>query len=110
MDIDVNFQGRSLPIKVADPYRMDTRDVVHRITTFLDGETAADDGLALEQLLPQMVRGVAGCEGGCPADARWLVRRGFGDYQLNYIDGGILTAKRELTPDSFLEIKIFPEF
>jgi hypothetical protein len=68
------------------------------------------DGLALEELLPRMVRGVAGCESGCPANAKSLVRSGFRDYRLEYIDGGILTAARDVAPGERLEIKIFPEF
>jgi hypothetical protein len=57
-----------------------------------------------------MVRGVAGCEGGCPSNARSLVRAGFRDYHLDYVEGGILTAAREVAPGERLVIKIFPEF
>ena len=110
MDIDVHFMGRSLPIKVSDPHHMDTGQVVGDIVTFLNGDAGGTDTLHLEELLPRMVRGVAGCEGGCPSNAKGLVRAGFLDYHLDYVEGGILTAAREVAPGQRLEIKIFPEF
>ena len=110
MDIDVHFMGRTLPIKLNDPHRMDTAAVVGDIAAFLNGDAGATDNLDLGELLPRMVRGVAGCEGGCPSNAKGLVRAGFRDYHLDYVEGGILTAARELGPGKRLEIKIFPEF
>jgi len=110
MEIDVHFMGRSLPIKVTDPHHMDTGRVVNEIVTFLNGDAGGTDNLRLEDLLPRMVRGVAGCEGGCPSNAKGLVRAGFLDYHLDYVEGGILTATREVAPGNRLEIKIFPEF
>ena len=47
---------------------------------------------------------------GCPADAKHLVRSGFRDYELAYVEGGILTARRELAPGEPLEIRLFPDF
>ena len=110
MDIDVHFMGNTLPIKVKDPHRMDTAAVVGDIAAFLNGDAGATDNLYLHDLLPRMVRGVVGCEGGCPSNAKGLVRAGFRDYHLDYVEGGILTAAREVAPGRRLEIKIFPEF
>jgi len=110
MDIDVHFMGRTLPIKLSDPHRMDTPAVVGEIEAFLNGDAGNADAMHLAELLPRMVRGVAGCEGGCPSNAKGLVRAGFHDYHLDYVEGGILTATREVAPGQRLEIKIFPEF
>ncbi len=57
-----------------------------------------------------MVRGIAGCEAGCPADAKGFVSRGFRDFTLEYIEGGILSAKAATRNGKTLHIRIFPEF
>ena len=57
-----------------------------------------------------MIKGVAGCEGGCQEDKKNLVRQGFGDFTLSYVEGGILTAACKLSNGTPLEVKIFPEF
>lgn len=110
MEIDVSLAGDSLPINVENPHKMDTESVVSRIGEFLRQKGVSHEKLALTELLPKMVRGIAGCEGGCPANAQSLVRKGFRDYRLEYIEGGILTAKYEVSPGTSLEIKMFPEF
>ncbi|PIQ05102.1 MAG: hypothetical protein COW73_06510, partial [Nitrospirae bacterium CG18_big_fil_WC_8_21_14_2_50_70_55] len=108
MEFDVHFQGRSLPLKVDDPFRLDSARFAERIHAFLAEAVQQVEELHLAELLPRMVRGVAGCEAGCPADAKHLVRLGFRDYQLAYIDGGILTARRDLALGEPLEIRLFP--
>ena len=110
MDIDVSLAGDSLPINVENPHHMDTESVVGRIGEFLQERGVPHGDLALAELLPKMVKGIAGCEGGCPANAQSLVRKGFGKYHLEYIEGGILTAKYEVSPGRSLEIKMFPDF
>ncbi|RMF81484.1 MAG: hypothetical protein D6739_09200 [Nitrospirae bacterium] len=110
MEFDIRFQGRSLPLKVEDPYRFDAQQLAEEVHTFLDGAAREAGELHLAELLPRMVRGVAGCEAGCPADAKHLVRTGFRDYELAYVDGGILTARRDLAPGAPLEIRLFPDF
>jgi hypothetical protein len=64
----------------------------------------------IKGLLPKMVRGIAGCEGGCPANALELVSSGFKNFDLAYIEGGILTAKAELENGKTLNLKMFPDF
>jgi len=110
MELDVHFKGRSLPLKVEDPFRLDPVAFAERIHAFLDGAAHKVGELHLAELLPRMVRGVAGCEAGCPADAKHLVRLGFRDYQLAYVEGGILTARRDLGAGEALEIRLFPDF
>lgn len=110
MDIDVELNGDSLPIQVENPFGMDTEEVVRRISEFLEPRGVQPDGLRLPELLPRMVRGIAGCEQGCPADAQRLVHEGFHRYSLQYVEGGILKASLEVFDGKRLEIRMFPEF
>jgi len=110
MDIDITYNGESLPIQLDNPYQMDTEKVVSRIAAFLKPLGAETDTLKLNELLPRMVRGIVGCERGCPADAQSFVRTGFHDYRLEDVEGGILTAFRDMEVGSRLEIRMFPEF
>ncbi|KJR43992.1 hypothetical protein MCHI_000109 [Candidatus Magnetoovum chiemensis] len=64
----------------------------------------------IESLMQKMIKGVAGCEHGCPADAKSLVYTGFKDYKLTYTDGGILSASCVLKNNETMDIKIFPGF
>ncbi len=110
MDLDVSINKESLNINIENPHRFDVTQVTGRILDF--GKKLGVDltPLQIEKLIPRMVRGVAGCEGGCPADAKSLVREGFGDFDIAYVEGGILTAQQSLGNGTKLEVKIFPEF
>jgi hypothetical protein len=110
MDINVSIGNESLTIKVENPHRFNVSRVIGSIVDF--GLKFGIDlaGLKIERLIPRMIRGVAGCEGGCPADAKNLVRQGFGDFRLSYIEGGILSAVCTLENGKPLNLKIFPEF
>jgi len=110
MDIDVSFDGRLLPISVADPHHMDMETVLGEIRDHFSDTDLAVQSLGLADLLPRMVKGIAGCENGCPANAQALVRAGFGEYRLAYVEGGILTASYEVQEGKSFEIKMFPEF
>lgn len=110
MDIDVDVNGDSLPIRVDEPFHMDVDGVVQRIAEFLEPKGFTLEALRLKELLPRMVRGIVGCEKGCPADAQSFVRKGFHDYRLEYIEGGILTAVREVAGSDRLVIRMFPDF
>ncbi len=57
-----------------------------------------------------MIKGVFGCEEGCPADAKRLVSEGYGGFDLEYIEGGILKAQYSLNGSDTLTIKVFPDF
>jgi hypothetical protein len=110
MDIDVSINGKSLPINIENPYRLDMSDILRTIVDF--GKEFGVDltPLEIEKLIPRMIRGVAGCEGGCPSDAKSLVREGFGDFKIEYVEGGILTAVQTLDNGMPLEVKVFPDF
>jgi len=110
MDIDVSIDGRSLSINIENPYRVDVKMLMSQIRDFARGLKADVEPLSIHALIPMMIRGVAGCEAGCPADAKSVVRTGFKGFHLEYIEGGILTARTTLKDGRPLQIKVFPEF
>lgn len=109
MELDVKMEKESLAIPIADPFSLDVEDVVKRVETFISANGVKPNGLDLRGLLPKMVRGIAGCEGGCPANAREFVAKGFAKFELSYIEGGILAAKA-VVGGKELNLKMFPDF
>jgi hypothetical protein len=57
-----------------------------------------------------MIRGIAGCERGCPANAQDLVSSGHKGFDMQYVEGGILTARIVTADGSVLSLKLFPDF
>ena len=57
-----------------------------------------------------MVKGIAGCEAGCPADAKSVATKGHRNFKLDYIEGGILSATAEIGQGKILSLKLFPDF
>jgi NH3-dependent NAD+ synthetase len=110
MDIDVSIDGKSLVINIENPYRVDVKDIMNKIKKFAKEMGVDIEALRIEALIPKMIKGVAGCEAGCPADAKSVVREGFKGFDLSYIEGGILTANTTLKGGRPLQIKVFPEF
>lgn len=110
MEIDIRVGSESLTITIENPYHFDLPGVAKKVSDF--GAKLGHDikELDIEKLIPRMIKGVAGCEGGCPSDAKSLVREGFINYDLSYIDGGIIKATRQLKNNTSFEIKVFPEF
>ncbi len=92
MDIDVRIDKESLNISIKNPYRFDLSQVTKNIIDFGNKFDVDFAPLEMEKLIPRMIKGVAGCEAGCPSDAKSLVRHGFGKFKLLYVEGGILTA------------------
>lgn len=110
MEIDISIGSESMTVNIGNPHKSDLAHVEKTIIDF--GMKFGIDLTALktERLVSRMVKGVAGCEGGCPADAKDIVRQGFGDFSLSYTEGGILSAVHILENGKHLNIKIFPEF
>lgn len=110
MDIDVKINSESMSISIDNPHRFDMAKHTGKILSF--GKKLGVDltPLEVDKLIPRMIRGVAGCEKGCPSDAKSLVQDGFGLFDLSYIEGGILTAVHNLENGHPLEVKIFPDF
>jgi hypothetical protein len=110
MDIDISVGNGSLSLNVENPHRFNVSDVMNDIVSLGNKEGVDFHRLDVEGLIPKMIRGVAGCEAGCPSNAHSVVREGFGDFKLEYIEGGILTATQPLENNKTLQIKIFPDF
>jgi hypothetical protein len=110
MDIDITIGNKSLTISLENAHRFDLARLMENVINFSAGTGADIKGLRIEKLIPRMIKGVAGCEGGCPSDAKSVVREGFGDFNLSYVEGGILKAEHPLDNGESLQIKIFPEF
>jgi hypothetical protein len=110
MDIDVNVDGKSLTLNIENPFRIDMDGIMSRIIEFGRSSGVDLSLCGIDELIPRMIKGVAGCEAGCPADARSVVREGFRNYRLSYVEGGILTAEDKLENGVPLVIKVFPEF
>lgn len=110
MELDIKVAGKSLSITIPDPFRLDMESIVGQLESFLSTQGAATTGLDFRGLLPKMVKGIAGCEGGCPADAQSFVSRGFTNFTLAYIEGGILQAQATTQNGKDLSLRMFPEF
>jgi len=110
MEFEVKLNGKSLSIPIENPFKIDIEATAKRIESFMTEAGSLSRGLDFNGLLPKMIRGVAGCENGCPADARKLVARGFSNFKLDYIEGGILLAECPTADGKSLVIKLFPDF
>ena len=110
MELDVRLDKDSLAIPITNPFQLDMDAIEGRIMSFLAERGQSGNGLDLRGLLPRMVRGIAGCEAGCPSDALGVVRRGDRKFKLEYIEGGIMTATTQVESGSTLSIKLFPDF
>ncbi len=109
MELEVSFGEESITLNVENPFRLDPEEIGWKIRHFAEEKGLSLEGLDIEGLLPRMVKGVYGCEEGCPADAKKLVTEGHTGFWLEYIEGGILKAVAEGTEPVF-SIKVFPEF
>ena len=110
MILDVVIDKNALSIEIADPFHLDLEEIVGKIDQFAASRGIAVSGAEVRGLIAAMVKGIAGCENGCPADAKGLVSRGFKDFQLQYIEGGILSARRLTGDGRFFYLKMFPDF
>ncbi len=110
MELVLRVGSASASLEIRDAYHPDLDAITARIRSHLSAWGAASDDLDLAGLLPRMIRGVAGCESGCPADARDLVERGFGDFSLRYVEGGILMAEAAISHGRNITLMLFPEF
>ncbi len=109
MELDVSVEGKSMAIPIENPFRIEWDPLAGRIEAFCEAQGATAAGLDIRGLLPRMIKGIAGCEAGCPADAKGFVSRGHRDFSLEYIEGGILSATAKMNGKT-LRIKAFPDF
>jgi len=110
MELDIRVEKESLSIIIENPFRIDLDALVGRIDNFLAPRGVDSGSLDVRGLLPRMVKGIAGCEAGCPSDAKNVAKKGHKDFKLKYIEGGILSATAELGQGKTLSFKLFPDF
>lgn len=110
MELELSMNKKEVSITIDNPFRPDLAVIVNRIDQFLLSQGAKLNGLDVRGLLPHMIKGIAGCEAGCPADAQRVVSRGYENFSLQYIEGGILTATAKLAEGGLLSLKLFPDF
>jgi len=110
MELDVSIGSESLSIDIDNPYKYDAVSNTRDIIDFGSKQGVDLTALQIESLVPRMIRGVAGCEQGCPSDAKSLVSEGFGKFTLSYIEGGILSAIQTLDDGKEISVKLFPDF
>ncbi len=109
MELVVSINKASVTIPIKNPFHLDFDALVARIDQHIHSQGVTVSGLDIRGLLPLMVKGIAGCEAGCPADAQRVVSRGYHNFALQYIEGGILTASTTIG-DAPLSLKLFPDF
>ncbi|MBI4689228.1 MAG: hypothetical protein HY754_03010 [Nitrospirae bacterium] len=110
MELDVKIDNDSLLIPINNPFSLDLEITVKQIEGFASSKGIELHDLNIKGLIPKMIRGIAGCEQGCPSDAKSLTTRGFKGFDLEYVEGGILTAKAEPVNGRTLYLKMFPDF
>jgi len=110
MELDIKTGSDSLSIPISNPFQLELDSMMDKILNFASSRGIKLDNLDIRGLIPKMVRGIAGCERGCPADAKGLVSRGVTDFELEYIEGGILSAKAKTVDGTAIFFKMFPDF
>lgn len=110
MELDVSIENDSLSIHIDNPFRLNLESIIDGINNFADSKGCRMDELDINGLIPRMIRGIAGCENGCPADALSLISEGVKNFELEYIEGGILTAKAVTEEGKTIALKMFPHF
>jgi len=110
MVLDAVLGDDSVTMDIADPFHPDLTALAGRIDHFVNTRGADISGLDIKELILRMIKGIAGCEKGCPADAKGLVARGFEGFELEYIEGGILSAEALLRDGRHFYLKMFPDF
>lgn len=110
MELDVSLGNESVSITIENPFKLEINAIMKNIEGIAASTATNLGSLDIEGLLPKMVRGVAGCESGCPSNARDFVRNGFKNFELAYIEGGILTAKATAENGQKISLKLFPDF
>ncbi len=110
MVLDVSIDKDSITVEIPKPFQLDLDGICGQIKKFADSKEVNIEEVDIEGLIPKLVRGISGCEGGCPSDAKGLASRGFKSFELQYIDGGILLAQTTLEGVTSMSLKMFPDF
>lgn len=110
MELDVRIDKSSISIPIKNPFQLNIDEIIEKINGFAMENCTNIDDLDIQGLIPRMVKGIAGCESGCPANAKKLVEKGFKNFKISYIEGGILSAEANAKDGKILTLKMFPDF
>jgi hypothetical protein len=108
--LDVVIDNASVTIQIDKPFKPDLNDIIAQIEGFAFLKQADISALDVRGLIPIMINGIAGCERGCPANAHGLVFSGYKDFDVQYVEGGILTAQIITREGRVFYLKMFPDF
>jgi hypothetical protein len=110
MILETVIDGASVTVQIAEPFKPDLKAIISQIEQCALSKGTDISSLDVKGLILEMIRGIAGCEGGCPADAKRLISRGYSCFHLNYVEGGILTARATTGDGRLIHLKMFPDF
>ncbi|MGD0282685.1 MAG: hypothetical protein ABSB95_10010 [Dissulfurispiraceae bacterium] len=110
MLLETIIDGASITIHIAEPFRPDIAAIISQIEQLAISKGADITALDVKGLILEMIRGIVGCENGCPADAKHLISRGYSGFDLRYVEGGILTAHTATRDGKPIHLKMFPDF
>jgi len=110
MVLDVVIDDTTVTIQIEKPFQHDLDAIIAQIERFTCSRGTDIAALDIRGLIPRMIKGIAGCERGCPANAKSLVSGGYKGFDVQYVEGGILTARIMTRDNSILYLKIFPDF
>ena len=108
--LDVIVNTSTVSLEIEDPFHPDLDALMAEIHRAASSHALDISGLDLRGLIPKMIEGIAGCERGCPANAKGFVARGFRNFTLQYIEGGILSAQASVGDGTRVALKMFPDF
>ena len=91
MELDIKIGSASLSIPIDKPFQLELDSMMNKIEAFASSKGVDLGSLDIKGLIPMMVKGIAGCEKGCPADAKGLVSRGVSDF-----DAGVYRRRHPL--------------
>lgn len=109
MLLDVKIEKESMSIQIDNPFHCDVNGFAGQIEKFASPKGVDVSEMGLPDLIKKMIKGIAGCEHGCPSDAKGFVRKGYQGFKLEYIEGGILSATAKVN-DKMVDLKMFPDF
>jgi len=108
--LDVIINDASVSVQIDRPFQPDLVAINSQIERFASSKGTDIVDLDVRGLISKMIKGIAGCESGCPAKAKDLVFSGYKGFDVQYIEGGILTARIMTRDGSILYLKMFPDF
>ena len=110
MVLDVIINNVSVSVQIDKPFQPDLDAIHSQVERFASSRGIDIADLDVKGLILKMIRGIVGCERGCPANAKNLESTGHKGFEVRYVEGGILTAHMLTAEGGTFDLKIFPDF